>query len=1045
MTAELVGRDAERAVLEGALAGAVAGHGTVVTISGEPGIGKTALALALAEAADEAGAIWTTGAAWAGGGAPAFWPWNQVLRAIATELDPDAVRAAMGLGAPYLAHLVPQLRTLAPNADDPVELESDQARFSLFDAVLNFLLAVAEQRPLVILLDDLHAADAPTLRLLDFVARHLPASAVLVLALYQEIPPTEAGTLLADLSRNTQRVPLSGLDKGAVADLLTRRAEADADRIAERIHALTDGNPFFAGELVRLVLSGAGDGPLPLPEGVRATIHHRLEPLSPGTLQALEVASVIGMEFRVRTVGLAASVDRDELLERLDEAAEAGVVAPSGSGGLDRFVFAHSLMRETLYAGLVPTRRSRLHGDVAAALERVYGEIMDEHVAELSHHLAEAGSPRAAELAERAGRHELQRLGFEQAEQHFGRALELVRKEEPAGERAGELLVALGDARMRGGRTADAREALVQATGIARRLGLGELFARATLAMVPWGFNVRVADAELAALVEEAIERLGDDAPALRARLLATFARTTYWTTPLDERTEMVLQATALARESGDDATLARVLGDAHIAIWNPDDNDQSLTWTAEMLAIAERLGARHLALDAHSWRMALLSESGDVAGMQAAFALSARMARESNEPRALALLRRHEAARAVIAGDFELAGRALGESAELTNRLGADDMAVMLVAALTFAVAWHRDELQPLVPAIRDFADANPELPSWRCALSAALARTGELPEARRELEAARGSGFDELPRDNLLLVAGYLAAEAAHRLGEAEAAAELARLLGPYSGRNAVTPDGLYFGPVDRARALLAHTLGNEAEAGALLDQARASARRLGATPVLGLLDADAARLDAAPPPQVAPPAAVAAVPRAALQREGDYWRIGYGDESFLLKDAKGLRHLARLLSQPDVPIHVLDLGADGVAREERADEDAGPLLDAEAKSQYRARLRELQEEIDEAEAFHDSERAARAREELEFLAAELSTAVGLGGRDRKAASNAERARVNITRQIRGAIDRIAGHDDDLGRLLEGTVRTGTFCEYRTRPGAPEWEVVP
>jgi RecA/RadA recombinase len=1043
MTATLVGRDAERAVLRDALESALAGHGQVVTISGEAGIGKTALALTLAAPADEQGALWTTGAAWAGGGAPAFWPWNQVLRAIAAELDPDTAREAMGLGAPYLAHLVPQLRRVVPDAGEPEELESDQARFSLFDAVLNFLLAVAEQRPLVILLDDLHAADAPTLRLLDFVARHLPASPVLVLALYQEIPHSEAGGLLADLSRNTRRLPLAGLDRSAIADLVTRRADVDADSIAERIHALTAGNPFFTGELVRLVFSGAGDGPLPLPEGIRATIRRRLEPLSDDTVQILEVASVIGMEFRVRTLGLAASVDRDTLLARLDEAAGAGVVAPSGSGGLDRYAFEHSLIRETLYAGLVPTRRSRAHGDVAGALEQVYADVIDEHLPELSHHLAAADDPRAAELAERAGRHELQRLAFEQAEQHFERALELVRQQDPAGEHAAELLVALGEARMRAGRSAEARQALVQATGIARRHELGELFARATLAMVPWGFNVRVADAELTGLVEEAIERVGEDTPAMRARLLSTLARTTYWTTSLDARQAVVREAVELARESRDDATLARVLGDAHIAVWNPDDNDQSLAWTEEMLAIAERLGARQLALDAHSWRMALLSESGDVAGMQGAFALSARMARESNEPRALALLRRHEAARAVIAGDFDLAGRSLAESAELTNRLGADDMAIMLVAAVTFAVAWHRDELGPLVGAIRDFADANPELPVWRCALAAALARTGEAAEGRRELTAARGRSFEELPRDNLLLVAGYLAAEAAHRLDEREAAGELTRLLAPYAGRNAVTPDGLYFGPVDRARALAAHTAGDTGEAAALLAQARASAQRLGATPVLELLEADAARLGAAPEVSDAP-AAPAASAMAALQREGDFWRVGYGAESFLLKDAKGLHHLARLLAQPDVPIHVLDLGAEGVAREERADDDAGPMLDGQAKAEYRRRITALEEELEEAESFNDPERADRAREELEFLAAELRAAVGLGGRDRKAASNAERARVNITRQIRGAIERIAGHDDSLGRLLEGTIRTGTFCEYRTQPGAPEWQVV-
>jgi hypothetical protein len=1067
----VVGRGREREALRAALASAVEGRGTAVAITGEAGIGKTMLALTVERDAVAAGARWLTGSGWAGGGAPAFWPWIQVIRGLADALDDDRLQAAMGLGAPYIAHLVPQLRGRLPDIAEPAELASDQARFSLFDAVTTFLVAAAADQPLVIVLDDLHAADASTLRLLQFLVQSLHGAAVLVLALHQETPHTEAGGLLAELDAQTQRMQLRGLDRLAVADLVAQQAPgADADRLAEQVHALTEGNPFFAGEVVRLMVAEGrtgADAPVRLPDGVRATIRRRLEPVSPATLEVLAVAAVIGMEFRVETLSLAAQVERFALLDLVDEAVVARVLVEVPREP-DRYAFAHSLIRETLYADLTPSSRARLHGAVGTALEGLYGLAAEEHLSELSHHFFAAyaeGAAKAVDLSARAGHQALRVLAYEEADRHFGQALRIVAQEDPAGERACDLLLAQGDARMRGGRPAAAREALVQATGIARRLGSADRFARATLAMTPWGFNMQVSDDELAGLLGEALAQLDDGEHALRARLLSTLARTMYWVDDLDRRLEVAERAIGLARESGDDRTLARVLGDAHIATWNPDGNARSLAWADEMLAIAERTGDRQLALDGHSWRMALLLEGGDVAGVDAAFALAARMARDTNEPRALAAVRRHEASRALIAGDWALAQQALGESAQLSARMSSDEMAVLLVAALTFAISWHRDELEPLVGAVRQFADDNPEMPAWRCALAASLVRTGSLDEARRELAAVRRAGFAAMPRDNLWLVSLALAAEAVIGLGDGSAAAELAPLLEPYAGRNAVTPDGIYFGPVDRFRALLAHTVGDWDAALALQASARAAAQHQGAVPVLLQLDRDEARTLAASGGDPAPaqaraaaraqalglraapePAAAPVVARvASFSREGDYWRVAFAAEPFTIKDAKGLHHLVRLLAQPDVPLHVLELGAGGVARDAGTAGDAGAMLDDEAKAQYRSRRADLAAEIDEAESFNDPERATAARDELAFLEAELRSAVGLGGRDRKAASSAERARVNVTRQIRAAIERLAAHDGALGRHLEGTVRTGTFCVYRPEPGGPAWELVP
>jgi non-specific serine/threonine protein kinase len=209
----------------------------------------------------------------------------------------------------------------------------------------------------------------------------------------------------------------------------------------------------------------------------------------------------------------------------------------------------------------------------------------------------------------------------------------------------------------------------------------------------------------------------------------------------------------------------------------------------------------------------------------------------------------------------------------------------------------------------------------------------------------------------------------------------------------------------------------------------------------------------------PETAPAVAAPAAEPVAFYRRGDIWTIGPPGGQIQLRHAKGLSHIVRLLAAPQVEFHALDLVAgprergasvavavaSGMEVRGRGAGDAGPMLDVQAKAAYRARVTELQEEIEEAESFNDPERASRARDELGFLARELAGAVGLGGRDRKTGSDAERARVNVTRAIRTALKRISDHDPVLGRSLGSSIRTGTFCAYAPPPGdEPVWDLV-
>jgi hypothetical protein len=336
-----------------------------------------------------------------------------------------------------------------------------------------------------------------------------------------------------------------------------------------------------------------------------------------------------------------------------------------------------------------------------------------------------------------------------------------------------------------------------------------------------------------------------------------------------------------------------------------------------------------------------------------------------------------------------------------------------------------------------RRFADGAPGMPMWRAGLARVYCEQGRDAEARRELDRLAAHDFHDLPRDNVWLPGMALLAEVSAHLGDAERAGRLEELLEPYAERTIVSPHAMFMGPATRYLALAARVQGEEERAAAWLERARAAARTMNARPILAALEAEAGPAPAREP-----------APRgqAVMRREGEVWTLEHAGRTVRIRDGKGVRYLATLLANPGDEIHALELVQLDAGPAPPPTGDAGPRLDAEAKAAYRARVAELREELEEAERFHDPERAARAREEMEAIATELSAAVGLGGRDRPSGSDAERARVNVTRAIRTAVKRVAEHDADIGLELEATVHTGTFCRHEPDPRRPvEWRVEP
>jgi DNA-binding SARP family transcriptional activator len=490
-----VGRQRELGELLQGLEDVISGRGRLFLITGEPGIGKSRLADELINHARARGACVLVGRCWEAGGAPAYWPWVQMIRAYAREANPESLRLELGAGAADVAQIVPELRELFPDLPEPVSPESEGARFRLFDSTTAFLRNAAAKRPLVLVLDDLQAADEPSLLLLKFVARELGESSVLLAAAYRDVDPLlrdPLTTALTELVREpiTRTLHLTGLDEPNVASFIElTTARMPAQGLASAVYSETEGNPLFVGEIVRLLaLEGRLEdpaGPIGIPQSVKEVIGRRLRHLSAECNRILVLASVLGREFDLDVLERLSGSDRESLLEALDEATAARVVSDV-PGAIARLRFAHELIRDVVYEALPRARRFQLHREVGEDLEALHEGALEPHLAELAHHFFEAvpggDARKAITYAGRAGRHATDLLAYEEAVRLYEMALRLLPRD-PKSKTAEhcELLIGLGDAQASAGDTRASKHTFREAAVLAQGHGLSQQLARAAL------------------------------------------------------------------------------------------------------------------------------------------------------------------------------------------------------------------------------------------------------------------------------------------------------------------------------------------------------------------------------------------------------------------------------------------------------------------------------------------------------------------------------------------------------------------------------------
>jgi eukaryotic-like serine/threonine-protein kinase len=852
-----VGREVELAELRAALETALAGSGRLILLAGEPGIGKSRLAEELVRASRGTGVRLLTGRCWEAGGAPAYWPWTQSLRTYVRELDAETLQAQLGAGASEVAQIVPELRDILPGLSGPRSVDSEDARFRLFDATTEFLRRASETQPLVLVLDDLHAADAPSLLLLRFLARDLGSARILVVGAYRDVSPAPGealSELLADLAHEpvTRRLSLRGLGHQDVAEYIRLTAsEIASEELVNALAEGTEGNPLFVGEFVRL-LSTEGVRPsspsemrIAIPQSVRDVIERRLTYLSAECKGSLVRASVLGREFGLEALARLSGVSTDELVDTLDEAVAARVVTDV-PGGADRMRFAHVLIRDTLYEGLTAARRARFHREAVRGLEALYGEDPGPHLAELAHHsIAGASFDEGLRYAWRAADQALLLLAYEEAARLYETAIDALARISPSDESARcRLLLSLGEAEGLAGNADAAKRAFLDAAEGARRLGLTRELGQAAA-----GYGGRVAfgragdDSLLVPLLEEGLAALPEEAVALRARLLARLAGALRDEHSRERRDALSREAVELARRTGDMAALAYALDGRVSAIVAPDTVAECLALATELRQVAERLGDKERLLVAHSHQLMARLLVGDLRGAEEDLDAATLIARELKQP---AQLWRVGGERAMLA----LAAGRLSEAAELVEEalsLGEHaqrDQAIPVYHLQRYTLGDFRGTPGEVEPAIRKLIGAYPARAVFRCALARLVAQLGRHDEAKRAFDELAEDDFSALPFDQEWLYGMSLLAETSTLLGDAVAGASLYRLLLPYAALNAVDVTEGFAGSISRYLGLLAALMSRFDDAARHFEEALAMNETTGARPWLAHTQHDFAR---------------------------------------------------------------------------------------------------------------------------------------------------------------------------------------------------------
>ncbi len=769
-----VGRAAELEALSGQLADAEHAKGAVSLLSGEPGIGKTRVAEEVSKIASDRGFEVAWGSAREGEGAPALWPWVQVLRSLVRARDPVRLAQELGRGVPEIAAQVPEVVEKLPKIRMPKVLPAQDQRFRLFDSVAQFLARASMARPLLLIVEDLHAVDAASLRLLCFAAAELSAARVALLATYRHVGASRSSDLenaraeLRRLPNAAAELRLPGLNVTEASSLLTALGrEAGASPEIEALVSRTAGNPFYLLSLARASSPGRQ-------ANLRESLEHRLSSVGKVSRCVLEIAAVLGRDFEIRLLTTVLGKTADAAWPALEEAERAGLVAPVPQRSVPTWSFVHALVQEACYEALGTPRKAELHLLCADAIEeRQNTRETEQGAPEIAHHLllhVRNGDPpepvreRAVRSLLRAAEEAAARTAFESAAQLLESAAELASSRRRRlrylfeSARAWSAAGALENANARAQETIDSTQHEAHV----------DLMADALLLMHDLNESP-IPKVGLAGPLREALAMLPPGDFARRARILGALSSVLYWEGDRSKAKELRFEAIRSARKGGDRRLILELLDPVTLGVFWNDAELRSLV--EEKVAIAERLGDPVCSYTAELANLHWEMRRGEVPRILTQAERLTRSAERLGTPRHAAAGLRASAAIALWRGDLaraeELAKAALREGRR------SDSVRAMMAAGIQmFWILRFRGDHASLETAAREGVERWPAVRTYRVSLGLLLADRGRLSEARSQLEAA---DLRSLPEDTMYALNLAMASELCASVGDAQLAEHL------------------------------------------------------------------------------------------------------------------------------------------------------------------------------------------------------------------------------------------------------------------------------
>jgi tetratricopeptide (TPR) repeat protein len=1031
-----------------AAAAARQGSGSLVLLTGEAGIGKTSVVRAVAHRVrDDLEVSW--GTCVPDRSAPPFWPWRDLVTAELSLVDRGADVADSAIGA---------------------------VRFDRLNELRAALSDRTRSRPLLHVIEDLQWADVASVLLLAHVAAAMGDTPLMIVATLRtgESLSRPLNEAIEEARRFAQVRELPPLHTDEIEVLIREAGIEHAGELASVMHDRTGGNPLYVTELLRdrraSTTAEGHDAESTVPARVADLVASRLARLPTAVADLVFMASVVGTEGETRTLAMVGDSSVESVLDLVEQARAAHIFDAASPG---RWRFRHALVRDAVYGSGTDANRARLH---AAVLDALAADGATPPAVLARHALAAQplfDAERAVALAARAGESAFAQQAYEEAFAWFERAL----AEAPAGMAPrwrAELLVQCGDAHRHTGEIEEARRSFVDAAQVAEDPAL---LARAALGYADPGADLGIAyrteDPVTLAMLERAIvaQPVGDGVTTvlLESRLAAEL----YFSDEPGRARELARSALERAQRLGDRRALGAagaVHHDAHVV--GQADLDEQLQGSAQLLEWARADGSAGALLAAHRARIMDLVSAGDLAAMDTEILAFRRVAEPLKVPAYQWWLALWSAMRALLEGRHDEAE----SRAFAAYQVGERPFPVLAFTNLSFLLFFLRREqgrLVELEQATRDYAMSRADVPAIRVALMFLLAEIGKVDEASGMLQSISPPDLDRL-HDRNWPASWFQLARTASIAGDTSLAERLLDERNRPSERCVmVSLATACLGATDLGTGWLLHTVGDLDAADRRFEAAAAMNGAIGARAWLAQTRIDHARLlldrdqpgdrdaakalvelatDAADDIGLGSVTAALATlterlehqreadplhgvpvgsPAATFRRADRGWDIDFAGRRVQVPHTRGMSDLAVLLARPDRSVSVLELLGDTPQPPEAV--RGAPALDERARREIRDRLRDLDAEVDEAEANHDLERAAEAREQRQLLAEAVARDLGLGGKARLIGDPVERARKTVSTRIRRTITTVGRAHPELGRHLERSIDTGAWCAYR------------